>query len=270
MPTLPTIPLWSLNVPGALGTADHDIPTLTPILPDPAIATGAAIVVCPGGGYAMLADYEGTGYAEWLAAHGIAGLVLKYRLGTHGYRHPSMHQDASRALRLARHHAAEWNLDPQRIGIIGSSAGGHLAATLVTHYDAGMPESPDPVERQSSRPDLGILCYGVLTMGAHTHEGSRTNLLGENPEPDLLRHLSTEEQVTADTPPCFIWHTWEDSAVRVENSLDFAYALRRAGVRFELHVYELGEHGVALGSAEAPHRWAGDCLAWLKERDFVR
>jgi len=269
MPVLPTIPLWNDGAPGALGSAEHDIPTITPILPDPDKATGAAIVVCPGGGYSGLADHEGTAYANWLARHGIAGLLLKYRLGSHGYRHPVMLNDAERALRLARHHATEWNIDPQRVGIIGSSAGGHLASTLVTHFDAGNPASTDPVERHSSRPDLGILCYGVLTMGEHTHEGSKKNLLGENPADELIHHLSNERQVSEGTPPCFVWHTWEDLAVKVENSLDFAAALRAAGVRFELHIYELGGHGIGLGPKDAPHRWAEDCLAWLRERGFA-
>ncbi len=270
MPTLPTLPLWSDTAPGALGSADHDIPTLTPFLPDPAKATGAAAVVCPGGGYGHLADHEGSGYAKWLAENGIVGLVLKYRLGSQGYRHPIMLNDAARAIRLTRHHAAEWGIDPQRVGIIGSSAGGHLATTLVTHYDAGNPSDPDPVERQSSRPDLGIICYAVISGGEHAHEGSFKNLLGENPDPELKEVLlSNEKQVTSDTPPCFVWHTWEDGGVKVENSLLFAAALRAAGVRFELHVYELGGHGIGLGPVDVPHRWADDCIAWLRERGFA-
>lgn len=269
MHVLPAIPLWNEAAPGALGAAEHDIPTLTAYLPGPKKATGAAIVICPGGGYGHLAAHEGEGYAKWLASHGIAGLVLKYRLGSHGYRHPVMLNDAERALRLTRHHAGEWKLDPQRVGIIGSSAGGHLASTLVTHFDAGNPASTDPVERHSSRPDLGILCYGVLSMGEHTHQGSKKNLLGENPDEDLLHHLSNEKQVTENTPPCFVWHTWEDLAVKAENSIEFAQALRAAGVRFELHIYELGGHGIGLGPEGTPHRWADDCLAWLRERGFA-
>ena len=154
-----------------MGTAQKDVPTLTPFLPDPAIATGAAFVICPGGGYGGLADHEGAGYARWLADHGIAGFGLKYRLGTSGYHHPAMIQDAARALRLTRSRAGEWKIDPARIGIMGSSAGGHLAATLLTHFDAGKPDDPDPIERQSSRPDLGVLCYAVITMSEDTHGG---------------------------------------------------------------------------------------------------
>lgn len=268
------IPLWPNGAPGALGQADKDIPTLTPFLPDPAEATGAAMVICPGGGYAGLAPYEGKDYARWLNAHGVAGFVLKYRLGSGGYHHPAMLQDAARAVRLVRAKAAEWGVDPKRVGIMGSSAGGHLASTLLTHFDSGDPNATDPVERQSSRPDLGILCYAVITMGANTHQGSKNNLLGPNPSPELVQRLSNELQVTPQTPPCFIWHTWEDQTVKVENSLDFAYALRRAGVPFELHIYQKGPHGLGLGSHEYDPRkwldWTRDCLSWLKVQGFVR
>jgi acetyl esterase/lipase len=269
---LPPIPLWPGGAPGALGTADKDIPTLTPFLPDRDKATGAAFVICPGGAYSGLAGYEGANYAQWLADHGIAGFVLKYRLGSGGYHHPSMLQDVSRALRLTRGKAAEWQLDPHRIGIMGSSAGGHLASTLLTHFDAGRPDDPDPIERQSSRPDLGVLCYAVITMKENTHGGSRLNLLGPTPSPELIHYLSSEEQVTADTPPCFIWHTWEDQTVKVENALAFAAALRAKGVHFELHIYEKGPHGLGLGKGGAPggfHRWTSDLLAWLGERGWL-
>ena len=267
-----TVPLWPDNVPGALGTGEKDTPTLTAFLPEPDKATGAAFVVCPGGGYGFLSDPEGAGYARWLAEHGIAGIVLKYRLGTNGYHHPSMLQDAARGLRLTRSRAAEWHLDPARIGIMGSSAGGHLASTLLTHFDAGQPESPDPVERVSSRPDLGVLCYAVITMKEDTHGNSRLNLLGPNPPPELVHDLSSEEQVKTDTPPCFVWHTGEDKTVKVENALAFASALRAKGVPFELHIYEKGSHGMGLGKGDAPgglHRWTSDLLAWLGERGWL-
>lgn len=268
--------LWPGGAPGALGEKDDDKPTLTAFLPPPEKATGAAIVVCPGGGYGGLAGHEGAGYAEWLAQNGVAGLVLKYRLGSKGYRHPAMLNDAARAVRLTRAKAAEWKIDPQRVGIMGSSAGGHLASTLLTHFDAGRPNEPDPIERLSSRPDLGVLCYAVITMGANTHAGSRQNLLGEKPAPELIELLSNEKQVTKETPPCFLWHTWEDNAVKVENSLDFAAALRRAGVLFDLHIYEKGAHGIGLSPGQngvAPgdvHPWGKDLLFWLKGRGFVR
>src|SRR5438093_2837479 len=156
------IPLWPNRVPGALGHEDKDIPTLTPYLPEPDKATGAAVVGCPGGGYGGLAQHEGKDYALWLNQHGVTAFVLKYRLGSNGYRHPAMLNDAARAVRLARAKAGGWKIDPHRIGIMGSSAGGHLASTLLTHFDSGKPDADDPVERQSSRPDPGILRYAVL------------------------------------------------------------------------------------------------------------
>src|SRR5262249_42177820 len=147
-------------------------------------------------------------------------------------RHPRMLEDAARAVRLVRARAAEWQGDPKRGGIMGSSAGGHLASTLFTHFDAGNPTPRDPLERQKSRPDIGILCYAVISMGPNTHQGSKNNLLGKDPDSEVVKLLSNELQVTAQTPPCFIWHTWEDKAVKVENSLEFAAALRKAGVPF--------------------------------------
>ena len=184
--------LWPDGAPGALGTADKDIPTLTVFLPEKTNASGAAIVICPGGGYGGLAAHEGKDYALWLNAHGIAGFVLKYRLGTGGYHHPTMLHDAARALRTVRARASKWGVDPNRVGIMGSSAGGHLASTLLTHFDAGDKNSADAIERVSSRPDLGILCYPVITMGVATHGGSKARLLGPNPSPELVRELSNE------------------------------------------------------------------------------
>jgi acetyl esterase/lipase len=268
------VPLWSAAAPGALGTEGKDIPTLTPYLAKPDKATGAAIVICPGGGYGGLADHEGKGYAFWLNEQGIAGFVLKYRLGSGGYRHPVMLGDAARAVRLVRARAADWQVDPKRVGIMGSSAGGHLASTLLTHFDAGDANATDVVERQSSRPDVGILCYAVISMGTNTHQGSKNNLLGKDPSPELVKLLSNELQVTPQTPPCFLWHTWEDGAVKVENTLDFAQALRRNGVRFDLHIYEKGGHGLGLGSREYdPTKfldWTRDCASWLKVEGFGR
>lgn len=269
-----SFPLWPEGAPGALGQEDKDIPTLTPYLPDPAKATGAAIVICPGGGYGGLAPHEGGQYARFLNEAGIAGFVLKYRLGSAGYRHPVMLQDAARAVRMVRARADEWKLDPKRIGIMGSSAGGHLASTLLTHFDAGKPDAADPIERQSSRPDLGILCYAVITMGQFTHQGSMHNLLGKDPSPELVRDLSNELQVTKETPPCFVWATYEDSAVPIENSLQFAEALRKAGVPFDLHIYQKGQHGLGLGThdwnPEKRHPWTRDCIFWLQAQGFAK
>ncbi len=271
------IPLWPAGAPGALGSAEKDIPTLTAYFPRADAASGAAMVICPGGGYGGLAPHEGEAYALFLRDNGVAGFVLKYRLGSAGYRHPVMLQDVSRALRLVRANASEWKLDSHRIGVMGSSAGGHLASTLLTHFDSGKAESEDTVEKQSSRPDLGILCYPVITMGEKTHGGSKKNLLGENPSEALTQELSNELQVTKETPPCFIFHTAEDNAVPVENSLAFASALRKAGVPFDLHIYEKGPHGMGLGfRVYSPydslklHPWTKDCLVWLKQHDFVK
>lgn len=272
--SLPPFPLWAAGAPGAMGTEDKDIPTLTAYLPPAARATGAAMVVCPGGGYGGLAGHEGKDYALWFNDQGIAAFVLKYRLGSAGYRHPAMLQDAARAVRNVRARAQEWNLDPQRVGIIGSSAGGHLASTLLTQFEAGDPNATDPIERQSSRPDLGILCYPVITMGEFTHAGSRHNLLGPEPSSEAIRLLSNELQVTASTPPCFVWHTWDDAAVPVENALQFAAALRKARVPFDLHVYQRGPHGIGLGKDEFDparrHPWTYDCAYFLKTRGFAK
>jgi acetyl esterase/lipase len=270
---LEPILLYPNGAPGALGDKDDDKPTLTAFLPAPDKATGAAMVICPGGGYGGLAPHEGAGYAEWLAENGIAGFVLKYRLGSKGYRHPAMINDAARAVRLARSKADEWHIDVKRVGIMGSSAGGHLASTLLTHFDAGKAGDPDPIERFSSRPDIGILCYPVITMGPLTHGGSKKNLLGDNPPQELVDLLSNEKQVTKDTPPTFLFHTWEDKAVNVENSINFAQALHEAGVPFDLHIYQKGAHGMGLGGGRVggPHHpWVADCLYWLKVQGFVK
>lgn len=265
------IPLWPAGAPGALGTNADDIPTLTAYLPD-TNATGAAMVICPGGGYAHLAPHEGNDYALWLNQHGVTCFVLKYRLGSSGYHHPAMLNDAARAVRWVRAHADEFKIDMHRVGIMGSSAGGHLASTLLTHFDAGDANATDAVERQSSRPDLGILCYAVITMGDETHHGSRDNLLGKDPDPALVKLLSNELQVTADTAPCFLWTTFEDKTVAMENTMMFAEALRKNHVPFDLHVYEKGAHGIGLKDKAPfanPHPWANDCLFWLKQQKFV-
>jgi acetyl esterase/lipase len=265
-------PLWNGDAPGALGKEAKDIPTLTPYFAPPAEATGASFIICPGGGYAALAPHEGFHYALWLNEQGITAFVLKYRLGTSGYRHPAMMQDVQRALRYVRFNAKNWGLDPERIGVMGSSAGGHLASTALTHFDAGNPAAVDPIDRVSCRPNLGILCYPVITMGPDTHAGSRRYLLGENPDPALVEFLSNEKQVRNDTPPTFIFHTFEDSTVKVENAMNFAAALRKHGVPFALHIYTHGGHGMGLGSVQwdprKRHIWTRECALWLKEQGF--
>jgi acetyl esterase/lipase len=265
------IRLWEGDAPGVLGQNPADIPTLTAYLPHPTRSNGSSILILPGGGYGALASHEGAGYADWFVAQGTAAYVLKYRLGSSSYRHPAMLNDAARALRMVRAFARRDGLTPTRVGIIGSSAGGHLASTLATHFAAGKPDATDPIERESSRPDIVILCYPVISLGEFAHAGSRNNLLGQNPSPDLVRLLSNELQVTKDTPPCFIWSTMEDATVPVENSLMFAQALRKAGVPFSLHIYEKGVHGLGLGRPGRPAPpWADDLLYWLAERVFFR
>ena len=265
--------LWPDGAPGALGAEDKDRPTVTPFLPAAGQSTGASIVVLPGGGYGALAPHEGQDYARWLNELGIAAFVLKYRLGSNGYRRPVMLNDAARAVRWVRANAARWSLDTKRVGIMGSSAGGHLASTLLTHFTDGKLDSADAVERQSSRPDLGILCYPVITMTDRGHAGSRRNLLGDSPPAELVRLLSNETQVTPRTPPTFLFHTVEDRAVPVGNSLMFASALEAAGVPFALHVYPKGVHGIGLGTRNwdpaARHPWTAACAAWLKEMGFA-
>ena len=268
-------PLWPDGAPGAKGDKQTDIPSLIPLWPDKAKATGAAMILCPGGGYgALMMDYEGTHFGRWLNEHGIAGFVLRYRLGRHGYRHPAMLNDAQRAIRHVRAHAKEWGLNPDKIGILGTSAGGHLAATATTLFDAGDASAPDRINRVSSRPDAAILCYPVITMGEFTHKGSRRNLLGDTPSKALLDKLSCEKQVTKETPPTFIFHTVADQAVPVENALLFASALREKNVPFDLHIYQEGRHGVALGSRDynpaKRHPWTKDCEFWLRRQGFAK
>ena len=266
------LPLWPGGAPGARGTNAADIPTITPYLADATNSTGAAMIICPGGAYVGLAAHEGNDYALWLNQHGVSCFVLKYRLGPAGYHHPAMLQDAARALRMVRANAAAWKIDPHRVGIMGSSAGGHLASTLLTHFDSGNAASDDPIERESSRPDIGILCYAVITMGEFTHRGSRNALLGQNPSPELVQNLSNELQVTTNTPPCFLWTTFEDKTVPMENTMLFAMALRKNHVPFALNIYEKGRHGLGLGDKPPfanPLPWAADCLYWLKDQKFV-
>lgn len=262
--------LWPVPAPGVLGDKPEDIPSLTAYLPAPEARIGTSMLIVPGGGYWSLSGHEGKGYAEWLVSRGISCYVLKYRLGSRGYRHPRMLEDVTRALRMVRAFARRDGLDPARIGIIGSSAGGHLASTLLTHFDAGQSDSVDPIERESSRPDFGILCYPVISGVSFAHQGSFINLLGANPSEEILRYLSNELHVTKDTPPCFIWHAIDDDVVPVENSLIFASALRRAGVPFSLHIYEKGGHGLGLPlNNNAAPPWDAECLHWLGGRGLL-
>lgn len=265
--------LWPGGAPGAKGNASKDCPSVTPFVPEQGKANGCAMVVCPGGGYAGLAPHEGKDYALFLNQYGITCFVLKYRLGPE-YHYPEITGDAARAMRWVRANAAKWKIDPRRVGIIGSSAGGHLASTLMTHFDAGDAKSPDPIERESSRPDFGILCYPVISMQMSpiTHAGSRENLLGPHPSQDLMDLLSNEKQVRPDTPPCFLFQGADDTGVSVQNSLLFAEALAKNHVPFELHIYEHARHGIGLDDKfpfAHPHPWTAAMLSWLRVNQFI-
>lgn len=269
--------LWPEGAPGATGTNSKDKPTLT-LFPAPADkATGAAVIVCPGGGYGGHAmGYEGYDVAEWFNTLGISAYVLQYRVAP--YRHPIPLGDLQRAIRLVRSHASDWKVDPKRVGILGFSAGGHLCSTAATHFDAGKPDAADPIDRESSRPDLAILCYPVISFTQEfMHKGSRNNLLGENPDPELVKSLSNELMVTAETPPTFLFHTDADSGVPPENSAAFYLALKKAKVPAELHIFQNGPHGVGLGNNKGepnnPHPelaiWPKLCEEWLRLRGFT-
>jgi acetyl esterase/lipase len=269
-----TIRLWPGDAPGALGTAGHDIPVVAWWPATSVKQPTPAMVVCPGGGYGGLADHEGSDYARWLNSQGISAFVLRYRLGSNGYRHPVMLGDVSRAMRLIRAEHARLGIDPVRVGVMGSSAGGHLAVTLLTHGDDGDPAAADAIDRQPSRPTLGILCYPVVSMlPTNTHAGSKRNLLGDNPPEDLARELSGELAVNESTPPVFLWHTFEDKGVKLAGVLDLAAALNRHGRPLELHVYEKGGHGLGLGKRPYDpaklHPWTVECRRWLNERGFA-
>ena len=267
-----TISLWSGAAPGALGAAETDIPAVTVYLPRTMAPNTPAIVVCPGGGYAALAmNHEGRQVASYLNSLGIAAFVLRYRLGPR-YHHPIELGDAQRALRTLRSHAADWRIDPGRIGIMGFSAGGHLAVTASTHFDSGNPSSPDPIDRAGSRPDFAVLGYPVISMTEPwTHQGSKNNLLGTNPDPQLAQSLSGEQSVTNQTPPTFIFQTNADTTVPAENSVYYYLALRKARVPAEMHIFEKGPHGVGLANDDpALSEWSKLLANWLRGRGIIK
>ncbi len=269
--------LWPEGAaPGAHSAEPKDTPTLTPYWPAPEKATGATVIVFPGGGYQQLAPHEGEPFARWLNDLGITAFVLKYRLYPNGYHLQEISQDAARAVRTVRANAAEWNLDPKRIGVIGSSAGGHLAAVLSTQFDAGKPDSLDPIEKVSSRPDATILCYAFILFDQKTmaNPESRERALGKDVPDDVALRFAPARNVRKDTPPCFVWQTVEDPTVTVENAFTFANALREAGVPFALQLFEKGRHGIGLGVKEYKadaelHPWTRDCAFWLREQGFL-
>jgi acetyl esterase/lipase len=265
------IPLWANGAPGALGTADEDTPTITPYLAPAARAVGTAVIVCPGGGYLHLSmEKEGSDVARWWNSLGVTAFVLKYRLGPK-YHHPIELGDAQRAIRTVRARASEWGVRPDRVGIMGFSAGGHLTSSAGTHFDAGKPDATDVIDRQSSRPDFLALGYPVVSFTQNVHQGSKRALLGDNPDPKLVENLSNELQVTAQTPPTFLFHTTNDQTVPVENSVMFYLALRKAGVPAEMHLYENGPHGVGLAPTdEALSSWPARLADWMRGRGLLR
>lgn len=266
--------LWPAGAPGAKGTADGDIPKLTIYLPEKDKATGAAIVICPGGGYGHLAmDHEGHQIAQWLNSFGVAGFILQYRHRNSGagYGHPAPLQDVQRAIRTVRSGADRWSVKPDRIGVLGFSAGGHLASTAVTHFDDKVYDPRDEIDKASARPDFGVLIYPVISfIEPFTHVGSRQNLLGADAGKELIEKFSSERQVTAQTPPCFLIHTWEDTGVPAENSVYFYLAMRKARVPVEMHLFAKGPHGFGLGrQIEGTSTWPTLCQNWMKVSGFL-
>ncbi len=262
--------LWPDGAPGALGTEETDKPTITAYLPA-ANSAKTAVVIFPGGGYVGLASgKEGSDIARWLNVRGVAGFVVKYRLGPR-YHHPIEMQDGQRAIRLVRAHAAEYGIAPDHIGVWGFSAGGHMAATMATQFDLGQPNATDPIDRPSSRPDFAVLAYPVITMEAPVaHAGSVKNLLGDTPEPALIEAMSAEKHVTQRTSPAFLFATYDDKTVPVMNSVLFYAAMVKAGVPAEMHLYQHGPHGVGLAAGFPQLKGWPDVLAhWMAANGWM-
>ena len=224
------------------------------------------VVVCAGGGYAGRAWHEDKAYAEFLQANGIHAVTVDYRVAP--YRYPSELLDVQRAIRTVRYHAAEWKIDPDKIAVCGSSAGGHLAVMACEHFDFGRDDG-DEIDKMSCRPDAGILCYAVATLGEYTHANTRKNLTGDDPE--LCEKLTGEKNVPDDCPPMFIWHTYEDAVVPVENALLMGMALKAKKIPYELHIFPEGWHGIGLAQDIYPHsrQWSGLLLKWLAHLGFT-
>lgn len=267
------LPLWPQGAPGAIGDEAEDIPSIEPHLPEGADEATPAIVVCPGGGYVNLAlGHEGVDVAERLNEMGIAAFILRYRLAPR-YRAPVPQLDARRAIRHVRHNAEQYNIDPDRLGVLGFSAGGHLTATTGTLIADESAHGSDAVDRESARPDFLVLCYPVINMTDPDvmHKGSRNALLGDDADnPAKAERYSLEKQVSEETPPTFLFHTNEDAGVPPENSVQFYLALREAGVPAEMHIYEPGRHGVGLAPDHpALSTWPGLLENWLKTREIL-
>ncbi len=272
-----TFPLWESGAPGALGADDADRPTLT-VYRAGGQGVGTGVVIAPGGAYFGLSmNNEGRQEAYWFNAMGVTAFVLKYRLGPK-YHHPIQLGDAQRAIRTVRARAAEFGIQPDRIGMMGFSAGGHLTATAGTRFDDGKADARDPIERAGSRPDFLILAYPVISFQTAVagpnvltaYGNSGRNLLGDAPDPKLLDELSAERQVTPQTPPAFLFHTTADALVGVENSVQFYLALRRAKVPAEMHIFENGAHGVGMGLGDpALSAWTPLLANWLRGRGLL-
>ncbi|MGI6415677.1 MAG: alpha/beta hydrolase [Thermoguttaceae bacterium] len=262
------LPLWPGKAPVGDGTYEPVASELKVYLPPRDKAAGAAVVICPGGGYIRhVVDREGYPIADWLTGHGIAAILLEYRLPEGRSWVPLL--DAQRAIRVTRAKAADWRIDPQRIGILGFSAGGHVASTAATHFSAGRPDDADPVERVSCRPDFAVLIYPVITMGAKTHNLSKTKLLGAAPKPEVVRLFSNETQVTRQTPPAFLAHARDDLGVPPDNSRMFVAALRAHHVPVEYLELPSGGHG--LNGCQGPlwEEWKAKSLVWLASQKFI-
>jgi acetyl esterase/lipase len=269
-----TFLLWENGAPGAQGTLEEDKPTLTLYPARSGWATPAqttAVIIAPGGSYQRLsANHEGRQAANWFNALGVTAFVLRYRVGPR-YHHPIEMGDGLRAVRYVRAHAQELGIRADRIGFMGFSAGGHLVATVETHFDAGDPSASDPIDHVSSRPDFAILAYPVISMTAdYAHKGSVAALLGEHPDPKLAMEMSPEFHVRQDTPPTFLFTTSTDTSVPPENSIVFYSALHKAGVAAELHVFQSGPHGVGLALGDpALGEWSTLLRNWLRARGLV-
>lgn len=262
------IKLWEGETPGYNPDFQQSEPSITPYIIPSETAHGA-VIVCPGGGYARKSDHEGGPVALWLNSIGLSAFVLDYRVAP--YKHPYPMLDAQRAIQYVRHHASQWRIDPNRIGILGFSAGGHLASTAGTHWREENADSQDPVATTSSRPDALVLCYPVITFGEYRHHGSLVNLLGETPDEALRHSLSTENSVSSNTPPTFIWHTAEDQSVPVENCLLFCNALSKNKIPFESHIFPRGRHGLGLAlDIPGASAWSRLCESWFKSIGFIQ
>jgi acetyl esterase/lipase len=240
-------------------------------LPKIGVNTGAAMVICPGGGYMIEAmDHEGYEMAEWLATQGVAGIVLKYRL-PYGH-HEIPLEDVHRTMRIVRQKAAEWGINPSKIGIAGSSAGGHLASTAGTRFDLGNTEASDPIEKFSCRPDFMLLLYPVITFDEeYGHMGSRTNLIGANAKFDLVERYSNEKQVTAQTPPTFLVHADDDTGVPSRNSVEFYMALKKHKIPAEMHIFRQGGHGFGMNKKNLPvDQWPNLFTQWMKAQGITK